>query len=83
MGALESVRDHLEAHTMSAAPEKIIVLKAFLPASAARSYHVSCEVGDVLVVDKEHDHGTMCLKNGVICFLLEEEVYKYCRREPA
>jgi len=76
-------RDNLEALPMSAAPEKIVVLKAFLPASAARSFHVSCEVGDVLVVDKEHDHGTMCLKNGVICFLLEEEVYKFCRREPA
>jgi len=67
---------------MSLSAEKIIVLKAFLPASAQRSYHVYCEVGDQLPVEKEYDHGTMCRKNGVICFLLEEEVYKFCRREP-
>lgn len=68
---------------MSSFVEKIIVLKPFLPASAQRSFHVSCEVGDQLEVEKEYDHGTMCRKNGVICFLLEEEVYKFCRREPA
>jgi hypothetical protein len=67
---------------MSTSAEKIVVNKAFLPASAARSFHVHCDVGDELIVDKEYDHGTMCLKNGVICFLLEEEVYKYCTRVP-
>ncbi|MFA7341527.1 MAG: hypothetical protein WC028_32385 [Candidatus Obscuribacterales bacterium] len=73
----------MSAAPKSATSEKIIVLKAFFPASAARSFHVSCEVGDILVVEKEHDHGTMCTKNGVMCFLLEEEVYKFCRRETA
>ena len=63
--------------------EKILVEKPFLPQSAARSYHVYCDAGDLLEVEKEHDHGTMCRKDGVMCFLLEEEVYKFCKRLPA
>lgn len=59
----------------------ITVLKDFLPASARRSFHVTCKAGDVLLIESEHDHGTMCTLNGVICFLLEEEVYWYCRRD--
>ena len=62
---------------------RILVKKPFLPASAARSYHVYCEAGDELEVEQEHDHGTMCRKQGVMCFLLEEEVYKFCERVPA
>ena len=58
---------------------KLEVLKDFLPKSALRSFHVTCVAGDILLVEKEYDHGTMCTKNGVMCFLLEEEVYKYCR----
>lgn len=58
--------------------QTLTVHTAFLPASARRSYHVNCEVGDVLVVEQDHDHGTTTRKNGVLCFLLEEEIYKYC-----
>lgn len=58
---------------------KLEVLKDFFPKSAERSFHVTCQTGDILVIEQEHDHGTMCRKNGVICFLLEEEVYRYCR----
>ncbi|MBI5172004.1 MAG: hypothetical protein SFV17_20575 [Candidatus Obscuribacter sp.] len=61
------------------AERKLEVLKAFFPQSAARSFHVTCEVGDILIIEQEYDHGTMCKKNGVMCFLLEEEVYRYCR----
>jgi hypothetical protein len=59
-------------------PQTLTVHTAFLPASAQRSFHVYCEVGDVLVVEKDYDHGTMTSNNGVMCFLLEEEIYKYC-----
>lgn len=59
----------------------ITVLKDFLPASASRSYHVYCHAGDVLEIQSEHDHGTMCTLAGVICFLTEEEVYRFCRRD--
>jgi hypothetical protein len=59
-------------------PQTLTVHTAFLPASARRSYHIYLEVGDVLVVEKDHDHGTTTRKDGVLCFLLEEEIYKYC-----
>jgi len=63
--------------------EKILVKEPFLPASASRSYHVYCEAGDELTVEQEYDHGTMCRKQGVMCFLLEEEVHRFCKRVPA
>lgn len=59
----------------------VTVLKDFLPASASRSFHVYCYAGDVLQVQTEHDHGTMCTREGTMCFLLEEEIYWYCRRD--
>ncbi len=58
---------------------KLEVIKSFFPKSAERSFHVTCEAGDILDIEQEHDHGTMCRKNGVMCFLLEEEVYRFCR----
>ncbi|MBK7747361.1 MAG: hypothetical protein IPP57_28460 [Candidatus Obscuribacter sp.] len=58
---------------------KLEVLKDFFPKSAERSFHVTCTAGDILDIDREYDHGTLCYKNGVICFLLEEEVYRFCR----
>ncbi|MBU6455818.1 MAG: hypothetical protein KGS72_28870 [Cyanobacteria bacterium REEB67] len=60
------------------AQQTLTVQKAFLPASAQKSFHVYCNVGDVLVVEKEHEHGVTTRLNGVLCFLLDEEVYKYC-----
>jgi len=60
------------------AEQTLTVHTAFLPASAQRSFHVSCKPGDILVVQKEHDHGVTTHLNGVLCFLLDEEVYKYC-----
>lgn len=61
---------------------KIEVLKDFFPQSAAKSYHVTCVAGDILEVQWDNEIGTMTHKNGVICFLLEEEIYKYCRELP-
>lgn len=72
-------RDHGGRKEQNMAERKLEVLKAFFPQSAARSFHVTCEVGDILIIEQEYDHGTMCKKNGVMCFLLEEEVYRYCR----
>ena len=60
------------------AVQSVTVHTAFLPASARRSYHIYLEVGDVLVVENDYDTGTMFLCNGVVCFLLEEEIYKFC-----
>ena len=60
------------------AAQTLTVHTAFLPASARRSYHIYLEVGDVLVVEADHEHGTTTRLNGVLCFLLEEEIYKYC-----
>lgn len=71
--------DHGGRKEQNMAERKLEVLKAFFPQSAARSFHVTCEVGDILIIEQEYDHGTMCKKNGVMCFLLEEEVYRYCR----
>lgn len=58
--------------------QTLTVHTAFLPASAQKTFHVTCKVGDVLVVEKEHVHGWTTFNNGVLCFVLEEEVYKYC-----
>lgn len=58
--------------------KRILVKEPFLPASAAYSQHVYCQVGDRLEVEGMYDVGTMCRRQGVRCFLLEEEVDKFC-----
>ena len=60
------------------AQQTLTVHTDFLPVSAQKSFHVSCKVGDVLIVEKEYVHGWMTANKGVPCFVLEEEVYKYC-----
>lgn len=64
------------------AGDLIHVVKDFLPESASRTFHVSCKAGDVLTVDVDFAHGTLTrTATGMICFVTEEEVYKYCRYE--
>lgn len=64
------------------AGDLIHVLNDFLPESAKRTFHVSCKAGDVLTVDVDFAHGTLTrTSTGMICFVTEEEVYKYCRYE--
>jgi len=61
------------------AVQTLTVHTAFFPASARRSFHITLEAGDLLIVEQEHEHGVTTRRNGVLCFLLDEEVYKYCQ----